>query len=164
MTSEHSIIAHMIHDDLVACGQSSDPDDEPPPPIIDDYDTDPIDEGDPIEEPRDDEFARNDPDDGGPDPWPDGPCRNSAGAHHVQRCPEVLAALRAPYPNGAEIARAFHRNYRGWAREEMRKDFDEVLRDAKLYADYISARLPKQEPMTFLRVIRIWDRAAQVPA
>jgi hypothetical protein len=161
MTIDQDITARIIHDGLVACGQSSDPDDEPPPPIIDDYDVDPIDEGDPIEEPRDDEFARVDPDDGAPDPWPpEAPCRNCAGPHHIQVCPEILAALRAPYPNGAEIARAFHRNCRGWAREEMQKGFPVVYNDARLYADYMAERMPNQEPMTVLRVIRIWDRAA----
>ena len=105
--------------------------------------------------------ACTDPDEQpGGDPWPDGPCRNCAGPHHIQVCPEILAALRAPYPNGAEIARAFHRNYRGWAREEMQKGFPVVYNDARLYADYMAERLPNQEPMTVLRVIRIWDRAA----
>lgn len=72
------------------------------------------------ERPGDTEYAELlgvDPDPNDP-PWPDAPCRNCAGPHATQRCPEIAEALANP---GRAIFRHVHTQprqflaaYRGW--------------------------------------------------
>lgn len=62
---------------------------------------------------------------------------------------------------GREIARAFHRDYRGFARRQLLKPEHELRRDAVAYAAYMSERLPKQPPLTPEHVLLIWRMAAR---
>lgn len=45
--------------------------------------------------PDDDPILEGPGDDGDKYPDPDARCRNCAGQRHIQRCPEIWAALRA---------------------------------------------------------------------
>lgn len=100
-------------------------------------------------------------DDSNPDPDPaPGRCRNCGEAHSIQRCPEVLAALLAPL-TGAEIAAAWHRNYRRFARRIMQKPASERIHAAFLYSQYMAGRLPRQRySLTIENTLVAWHRAA----
>lgn len=87
-------------------------------------------------------------------------CANCAGPHPTQRCPEILAALFAPM-TGAEIARAWHRNYRGWARRIGQQPASERIRAAYLYTRYMGERLPKQRyQLRLTNTLAAWEKAA----
>lgn len=62
---------------------------------------------------------------------------------------------------GRAIARAFHRDYKGFARAQLLKSERELRRDAAAYAAYMSERLPKQPPLTTEHVMLIWRMAAR---
>lgn len=87
-------------------------------------------------------------------------CPNCSGPHHVQKCPEILSALFAPF-TGAEIAQAWHRNYKGFARRIIRKPASERIHAAFLYSRYMAERLPKQRyALTIENTLVAWHRAA----
>lgn len=87
-------------------------------------------------------------------------CKNCGGGHSIQKCPEILAALMAPL-TGAEIAAAWHRNYRRFAKRIIRKPASERIHAAYLYSRYMAERLPKQRyALTIENTLVAWHRAA----